>query len=537
MIFKKVFFTAVTVLSFFSTVRAELTPDDTGCIRWRDSLVVAGVRSLAINDFYGARRYFTAAFQCGMHRDSMSYFAAEMYLRRFALDTALVFNRALEKSTTFSRTLRDEQRSRIYRLLGRTDLADSAAALVKTPLRHDISLNVSGLRRDMVIGPITFLPQQITITPGDEYDDLGKSVFRYKLSQQNLPLVRRLSFTADVQSDIRLPTRYSFNESYDTLMYGGGGLLAAGDGMAVPYTAAGYRARIHQDGKTDHYTSLSLSMAAGKHLVFTLGNEDKWIRHQGLDEARTEAGCTMLFRGRRMQPSFGLVMAHRFSRFDLYQDKVTSGRGLYNPLPLGFVDTLKADEGYRYFTDRACTIPSVNSDLPARYYQQQPGMRFLAPLPEHDINATLRTSLMTKLPLDMGMTLFGSIQGVCFTKNVVWYATDQPYLVYFDELYEDCAIIYNAADGGYYLIGDKTQQTYTPAQLRPLRRHEKRRVDCFMALSLVLDREFGEYGKVYFTISGFKGFSTLRATDPVATFNYGWELSAGWKKEVALPEK
>ncbi len=537
MIFKAAAFAAALAVSLFSSASAQLTPDDTGCIRWRDSLIVAGVRSLGANDFYGARRYFTAAYQCGMSRDSMSYFAAEMYLRRFELDTALVFNQAIEKSSTFSRELWAEQRARIYRILGRTDQADSLISKRKNRLQHDLSFAVSGSRRDMVIGPITFLPQQFTISPGDDYDDLGKSLFRYKLTQLNVPRVRRLSIAADLQSEIPVPTRYSFSEPYDTLMYNAGCQLAAGDGMSIPLIMAAYRARIHNDGKTDHFTSAIVSLAAGKKAVITLGNEEKWIRHQGLDDARTDLGCNLLPRGNRLRRSVGITLGHHFSRFDLYQDKITSKTGIFDPLPLGFVDTLRTNEDYRYFTDRACTIKSDFADVPKYYYERQPGMRFLSPLPEHDVNAGLRTSLQAKLPLRVGILLLGSIQGVLFTKKVEWYAADEPVSVFFDDLYEKCAIIYNAADGCYYLSKDRTQLSYSPDQLTPLYRHRKLRSDCYLTLSLVLDREFGRFGKLYFMANGFKGFSTVEATEPVASFNYGWELSAGWKKDLRWVKK
>ena len=535
--FKKVAFATVSAVSFFFSASAELTPDDSGCIRWRDSLVAAGIRSLDSNDFFGARRYFTAAYQCGMSSDSMSYFAAEMYLRRLVLDTAIVFNQALEKSPDFSRELWAEQRARIYRILGRTDQADSLLAKGNNRLRHDLSLAVSGSRRDMVIGPITFLPQQISITPGDDYDDLGKSQFRYKLTRLNMPSFKRLSIAADLQSEIRIPTRYSFSEPYDTLMYNAGCQVVAGDGVSFPLLMTVYRARIHEDGKTDHITSVTVSLATGKKAALTLGNEEKWIRHQGLDDARTDLGYNFLPRGYRLRRSFGIALGHHFSRFDLYQDKITSKTGIFNPLPLGFVDSLRINEGYRYFTDRACTKKSNFSDMPEYYYERQPGMRFLSPLPEHDINASLRASLQMKLPLHIGMMLIGSIQGVLFMKKVEWYAADEPVSVYWDDLYEKCAIIYNAADGGYYLIKDRTQLSYTPDQLTPLHRHRKLRSDCYLTLSLVLDRELGRFGKLYFMMNGLKGFSTVAAADPVASFNYGWELSAGWKKDLMWEKK
>jgi hypothetical protein len=534
MILKKTAFTIIVVVSFFSFASAQLTPGDTGCIRWRDSLIVAGIRSLDVDDFFGARRYFTAAYECGMSRDSMSYFAAEMYLRRYVLDTALIFNQSIEKSASLKRELWAEQRSRIYRILGRTDTADSLLLNGTRSFRHELSLAVSGSRRDMVIGPITFLPQQITITPGDDFDDLGKSTFRYKLTQLSMPLVRRLSIAADLQSEFPVPTRYSFSETYDTLMYNAGCKIAAGDGMSIPLSAAAYRARIHRDGKIDHYTSITVSAAAGKKLVVTLGSEEKWIRHQGLDDARTEAGCNLLFRSRRLQRSFGVILAHHYSKFDLYQNKITSKTGIYDPLPLGFVDTLIDGDQYRYYLDRACTKQPDDPDLLNYYWRDQPGMRFLSPLPEHDISATLRTSFMTILPFQINMTLFGFIQGVLFTKQVEWFSTDEPVFAYFDDLYDKYAIIYNAADGSYYLSKDRSQLSYTPAQLTPLRRYEKQRADCFLSLSLVIDREFGRFGKLYFMANGFKGFSTLGATDPVASFNYGWELSAGWKKDLVV---
>ena len=177
-IFQHIVWIAIVVVFHSATEAVSLTPDDSGCIKWRDSLVTAGVRSLSIHDIPGAQRYFTAAYRCGMNKDSMCYFAAEMFIQRFVLDTALVFNSALEKSTTFDRELQIAQRVRIYRLLGRERTADSLLAKGRGYNRHEFTIRAGGSRKSTTIGSITFIPQNFTIHPDEDYDDAGTGAFQ-----------------------------------------------------------------------------------------------------------------------------------------------------------------------------------------------------------------------------------------------------------------------------------------------------------------------------------------------------------------------
>jgi hypothetical protein len=100
------------------------------------------------------------------------------------------------------------------------------------------------------------------------------------------------------------------------------------------------------------------------------------------------------------------------------------------------------------------------------------------------------------------------------------------------------SIIFNASDGNYYLDTWRANRNFSgPGQLRKLKYHEKRRIDCYIFLSAFVEKKFGPAGSFYCNASYFKGFSTLDEHDPVGVLNYLWGVSAGWKKEIMLVGK
>jgi hypothetical protein len=515
-----------------ATVAAQgAVPPGMDCAKWIDSLINAGVRSLERNDIPTARQYLTAAYECGMSKDSMHYFAAEMYLRSGAFDTALIFNWALEKGGRFDRKLYLEQRARIFRTAGGNRSADSLQALYRRRTRHDVSLSASSARNGMAIGPITFIPQQLTFKPEADIDDAGQAGCRYKITRMTNTRMRTLFAGFEALTDLPVPTRHSFDEANDTIMSSGAVFLGTGEFPATPELRLGYRARVHADFKTDHYTRGTGAFSIGKTGLVSATGEVKLIRGQGMDESRLEMSCMKMQQVWKFKGVFAATLAHHFSRFDLYQDKA-GVVGIYPPLPLGYVDSFATGQPIRYFKDKGLTTPYQSVFLD-EYWQEQPGMKLLQPLPEHDINSSVRASWQSPLPLGCALTVSGYAQGVAFLKKIRWYTTEDLLMVSPWDMYKKHAIVYNAADGIYYLNTERADLNYSTSGFIKLLCHEKRRVDCYLGGSVMFERRIAVAGKVYFMITGIKGFSTLYPKDPVATFDYGWALQGGWSKDFS----
>jgi hypothetical protein len=528
--------TAFFVIIFAAIIVHGAVPPGMDCAKWVDSLIKAGMRSLERNDISAARQYLTAAYQCGMSRDSMHYFAAEMYLRSGAFDTALIFNWALERGGRFDRKLYLEQRARIFRAVGGGRLADSLEALYLRRIRHDISLSASSARNGLLIGPFSFILQQLTIKPETDIDDAGQAGCRYKITRMTNSRLQALFAGCEALTDLPVPTRYSFDEANDTIMGSGAVFLGAGDFPATPELRLGYRARVHTDFKTDHFTRGTATFSIGKTGMVSATGEVKLIRGQGMDESREEMSGMHLLRVWKSKGVLAVTLAHHFSRFDLYQDKA-GVIGLYPALPLGYVDSFSAGQPIHYFREKDLST-LYESDFLNYYWQKQPGMKLLERLPEHDINASIRTSWQLPLPLGIAMTVSGYAQGITFTKKIKWHATDAPLMVSpWDKDLEYYAVVYNAADGGYYLNTDNRNLNYSESSFLKLRSHEKRRTDCYLGGSVMFERRIAVAGKLYFMITGLKGFSTLDPKDPVATFDRGWGLQGGWSKDFSLGNK
>jgi hypothetical protein len=506
-------------------------PPGMDCAKWLDSMIAAGVCSLERNDIPAARQYLTAAYECGMSKDSMHYFAAEMYLRSGAYDTALIFNWALEKGGRFDRNSFLDQRVRIFRATGQNRSADSLEALFRKRTSHTISLTASGARNGMTIGTISIIPQQLSFDPPEDIDDAGQAGCRYTVTRKTGSRIRALFATFNALTDLPVPTRHSFDETNDTLMSTGEIILGAGDFPKTPELRLGYRARVHADFKTDHYVRGTGSFTLGKTGILSAIGELKLIRGQGMDESRLETGYLKLQRLRAFRGMFAATLAHHYSRFDLFQDKA-GVVGIYPPLPLGYVDSFSANEPIRYFREKNLKTPFESVFLD-EYWQEQPGMKLLQPLPEHDINGSVRASWQSSLPLGCAVTASGYAQGVAFLKKIRWFTTDKPLMVSPRDMYLKHAIVYNAADGEYYLNTERADLNYSTAGFIKLRYHEKRRMDCYLGGSVRIERGIAAAGKVYFMITGIKGFSTLEPKDPVATFDNGWVMQTGWSKDFS----
>jgi hypothetical protein len=526
---------AAAAFLVFAFVTQGAVPPGIDCAKWIDSMIAAGVRSLERNDIPAARQYMTAAYECGMSKDSMHYFAAEMYLRSGAYDTALIFNWALEKGGRFDRSTFLEQRARIFRGAGWNRSADSVEALFRKRTLHNISLTASSARNGMTIGPISIIPQQLTFDPSEDIDDAGQAGCRYTITRKTGTRIRALFATFNALADIPVPTRYSFDETNDTIMSTGEIVLGSGDFPATSELRTGYRARVHADFKTDHYVRGTGTFTLGKTGVLSAFGEMKMIRGQGMDESRTETGYLKLQKAGKFFGVFAATLAHHFSRFDLYQDKA-GVVGIYPPLPLGYVDSLVAGQPIRYYREKNLKTPFESVFLD-EYWREQPGMKLLQPLPEHDVNGSVRASWQTPLPLGCAVTVSGYAQGIAYLKKIRWYTTEEPLLVSPGYMYERHSIVYNTADGGYYLNTERTDLNYPAPGFIKLRYHEKRRMDCYLGGSVRFERGVPHAGKVYIMITGMKGFSTVDPKDPVATFDNGWVMQTGWSKDISLESK
>lgn len=146
-----------------------------------DSLVTAGKYYLNKNDFDRARVYFSYAYHKGMSKDSMMYFAAEIYLLKHALDTALVFNHGLELNARFNKKAILEQRSRIYASMGLKRQADSLMSIKQRKVRSYISLYAQCSRNLFAMNPFLFSPLDFIVTPDNDIDDNARIGLTYKL--------------------------------------------------------------------------------------------------------------------------------------------------------------------------------------------------------------------------------------------------------------------------------------------------------------------------------------------------------------------
>ncbi|MBN1761101.1 MAG: hypothetical protein JW863_22425 [Chitinispirillaceae bacterium] len=516
-------------------------PPGMDCMKWRDSMITAGVRNLDGGNLDAARSYLTAAYECGMSKDSMHYFAAELFLRSGALDTALTFNRALEQGGHFSRKAWLEQRSRIFRRAGWIRPADSLVALYSNHGRHDISATFTGIRNGMAINGITFMPQRYLFTfPDVDIDDYGKCGVDWKWTRYTFFRLPKISIGVNARTELPLPTRHSFDESNDTLMRNFTLSVSLGELPVTPVYTVSYRLRLHKDLRTDHFAIHRFSFSFARNGMAALLQETKWIPDQGIDDSRTEIALFRLPFGRNIRTTIGGSAAHHFSRSDLYQNRLNRN-SIFRPLPLGFVDTLTPGERYRYFTDRQLTtryeLPEDQLPDMSAYWSAQPGMMMLSPLPEHDLNGSAKVSFQFRLPRNMKIGLFTSFTGMWFPRKIEWYSVAQPVSVLPSYVYDAYSIVFNNADGKYYLNKNRTSLNYEPGELIEVHRHTATRIDGYLAGTLLFEKKFKTVGNIFILGTYLKGFSTIDRDGPVAILNSLWEISAGWKKEIMLVKR
>jgi hypothetical protein len=521
----------MTVLFFpLYSASEPLTPPDSGCSKWRDSLVVAGMHSLDSGRFADARRYFAGAFKCGIRKDSMYFYISELYLRQMVLDTALVFNQAVEQAGTFPRALWTMQRAKIYWMIGRKKQADSLMTSLQAKKRHEFSLFFSGTRNTMALNKFTFIPQHLSLSPVKDTDDLGEQNIYYKYSSRSgrLQLPWYLQFTAN--SFLPVPTRHFLDEMTDTLFQTYGMTVGIGAVTVTPEFSVGFRFRVHADGTIDNYWNVGFTIPlAGRNLVL-VGHDEKRIDNELLDDYRTNISWYRFYSYKKMMNSFNLTIAHHFGRSDIYQNRLDSS-GIYRPLPKGYIDI--NDTTRQFYKDAYCTQPF--GVIPRNDWNKQPAMYFMT-APEHDVNVSVKYVFTHMLPFTSIFNVSGYFQGVYYPEKVTWYTTDNSVLSGKspEALFRNCAMVYDITGGKYYLSIDRTQPVYFADKLVELHYHEKTRLDAYFIVSSTFRKTFGNYGDLNCTASFTKGFSTMSENDPMVTFNYAWEFIAGWKKDITV---
>jgi len=510
------------------------------CGRWTDSMIVAGKRCLDKNALDSARQFFTAAYHCGMSRDSMYYFAAELYLRGGAVDSAMTFNRALERSGRFDRHTYLEQRVRVFSAGGMKDKADSLAERISPWGKHEFRIDCSAFRSVLSINGLTLMPQRYTLHFSDnDTDDVGRAGVYYKWSRWNIPGLRKIMLTFNMFTDQKIPTRYSYDESNDTLMRSFAIGAGAGDYPGTFEMFCTYRARVHAvDGDIDHYLR-GVATASCHKVIVSMQHETKLTDNGEIDDSRTEFSLFPPSVGRAAKVMFGLSGRYHFAKSDFYQTLLDTA-GYFRPLRIGFVDSLVPKAFFHYYFDknltdaylitRSDTLYDVNRDYWGKLRRMSP----LKPLPEHDISASVRTIMSAKLYGGFISKTTAMIQATGYLTPVEWYAVDDPIHLFASDMDKSYGIVYNTADGKYYLHTRRSSLRYNPAEFRELKHYKKTRVDAVILLSQIIEKQVGTVGKFSFSVTYIKGFSTLDDNGPVARLNDLWQFSAGWSKEIVL---
>lgn len=504
--------------------------------RWVDSLVFAGIRSLDSGNISNANRYFSIAYRCGMSKDSMLYFAAELYMRSMALDTALTFNWGVEKSAHLPRSLFLEQRSRIFRLMGWARQADSLLTLIRKKVQLDFSLNLSGSRNILSLNPIMIPPKSdLIFKPGDIIDDAGRTGIYNKLSLFNNTRLRRFFFILGFNGDFKVPTRYSYTDETDTILRSAAIYTGAGELPFTPELMLGHRWAIHPDSKTDHYEKVLLSFPIKNSGYLSLGHDIKWTKN-GVEDDRTDLQYSRFTFHRKLTWLRTVAASHHYSNFNQFENKVGSS-GIYTMIPVGFVDSFvlidTMEQYLRYYRDRNNSQLFTGHPIASEYWDLQPGMRLMIQ-PEHDINLHMKSSLTFSLPFKIGLNVQNAVRCSWYPEKVCWYTVADSVAINYLKMYKDYAVIVDVSSGKYYLYMERTQKSFIKNSLVQLNKHEKTRIDCYLSMMMSLEKEVWKIGTVYFSAQYLKCITSLPEKVPLISLNQNWELQAGWKKDITI---
>lgn len=507
--------------------------------RWIDSLVCAGKRSLDSGKTADAKRYFAIAFDCGMSKDSMFYFAAETYMRSFAPDTALTFNWGLEKIGHFPREVYLEQRSRIFRLMGMQQKADSILSIIRKKYRYDISVNISGARNILTLNPVVVPPvNEFFFNPDAIIDDAGNFQVNQRFCRYTDRWFKRIFAMLNFKSDVDIPTRYSFTDSTDTVMQSLALSIGAGDMLRTPELIAGHRLAIYPDLSIVNFNNLLLSIAFKKRTTLSFSHDIKWANRQIFDDRTDLHIYTMVpLRKHLWMPS--VSAAYHFSKVNQYENDVTSVN-LYPKLPVGYIDSVSLSDSLaahsRYYRDPTLSQPVEMDTImfpDDDFWNYQPSIRLFSQ-PTKDISGTIRSSLFLQLPFKTNLSLEQYLQLSWFPEKVQWFSVvNNAASVNILNMQKVYAVVYNTSDGKYYLNTNRVDHSPLRNNLIELKKHEKTKVDCYLSIAATFEKEIGVFGKLYFKTGYVKCFSTLPESSPLISLNQSWELRAGWKKEIS----
>jgi hypothetical protein len=364
--------------------------------------------------------------------------------------------------------------------------------------------------------------------------------------------LKRFFFAFDMETELGIPrpfrqyTRDTLEES-DTVIQAVAFHTGAGNFPLTPEFMLGHRLGIHTDGKTDHFSSLKLTYPLGIKRFLAVKHETKWTPDQGIDNSSTDMSYMQLSLGRKFS-YFGIISsAFQYSKSNIYQNKLGTA-GIYRPVPIGYIDkyidSIQTGDQFRYYRSISDTVQvPIDGPLLYKYWSTQPGLT-LVTVPEYDIAIALSSTFQISLPLKMKLSFMQSIQGIWFPKKLQWYSFDavnRNDSNLKDDInktydYNNYAIVYNAADGKSYLNTGRGGQHYSNGSLKEISiiNHSKTRMDCNISLSVGLEKEFNNIGKLFCATTFLKSFSTLTKDDPVVILNYYWEMRAGWKKDISF---
>jgi hypothetical protein len=502
-------------------------------------LVCAGKRSLDSGKVFDAKRYFAIAYECGMSKDSMLYFAAETYMRSFVLDTAMTYNWGLEKLGNLSADVYLEQRSRIFRMIGWNHQADSILALIRRKDCYDLSVNVSASRSMLTLNPVIIPPKGKSTFNFDEIlDDAGDFQINQRLYRYHNSWFRRTYAMFGISSEFVVPTRYSFKNDNDTAIKSITFYLGAGEMPRTPELIIGHRWAIHSGLQIDHFNKVLLSFSMKNDCNLSIGHDFQWRNGQVCDN-RADLQFYKIFSLRKLFWMPSMSAAYHFSKVNQYQDDIT----LYNPypkLPIGYIDSRSlSDSTTRFYRDPALSqIFDLNSTkFPnIAYWNKQPTMKLFVQ-PTQDINATVKSSLFLNLPFKTDLNIENNIQCSWYPeKKVIWFTVKNDKdssKINIENMQKIYAILYNVSDGKYYLTTNRVDPKSIKNNLIELKKHQKTRFDCYLSMTINIEKEIGILGELYFITSYMKCFSTLPENSPLITLNQNWELRAGWKRDIS----
>jgi len=507
--------------------------------RWIDSLVNVGKRSLDSGKTDDAKRYFAIAFDCGMSKDSMFYFAAETYMRSFAPDTALTFNWGLEKIGHLPREVYLEQRSRIFRQMGMQQKADSILLIIRKKHRYDLSVNVFSSRSILTLNPVVIPPVNETFfNPDAIIDDAGGIQINQRLYRFTDLWIRRISAMLNFSSDFKIPTRYSFSDDNDTIMKSLSLFIGAGELPRTAELMVGHRLGINSDMGIVNYNNVLLSFPIKNRYTVSLGHDIKWADGQIYDD-RTDLNLYTIVPARKNFWIPSVSAAYHFAKVNQYENDITS-INLYPRLAVGYIDSGSLSDSLasksRYYTDRSL-IHAVEMDTimfpDDQFWNNQPSIR-LFEQPTKDISATFKSSLYLHLPFRTNLSIDNYIQCSWYPEKVQWFTVENSSApVNIIAMQKAYALVYNTSDGTYYINTNRVDHSPMRNNLIALKKHEKTKVDCYLSIAVTIEKEIGLLGKLYFKTGYVKCFSTLPENSPLISLNQNWELRAGWKIDIS----